>query len=156
MKRIALPLLISFIFLLMGTAVQAQPVMKGKAKNVINRSAIVIYAAHKYTIVNQVFTGNLKKAVVHQNLAISLYKDGLYMRAIHHSRYAREFAALQLEANKGTYPAGFEPAFDELPDGPEPNQDLLDFNADESTFNSTISDDEELSKEKLDNLEIKE
>lgn len=156
MKRITLSVLISFAFLLFNSATQAQPVMKDKAKNVVNRSAIVIYAAHKYTLANQVFTGNLKKAVVHQNLAISLFNEGRYMRAIHQSRRAREFARLQLEANNGNYPAGFEPTSDELPEGPVPEAAELDAEADSSLFNSTISDDQKLSKEKLDNLEIKE
>ncbi|MGD9492594.1 MAG: hypothetical protein AB7V36_04505 [Bacteroidales bacterium] len=157
MKRIALiPVIFSLVFLFMGASVQAQPIMKEKAKKVVNRSAIVIYAAHKYTITNQVFTGNLKKAVVHQNIAIMLFLEGKYMRAIHQSRRAREFARLQLEANSGRYPAGFEPESDEMPEGPQPDNSELDAEAEASEFNSIINDDEALSKEKLDNLEIKE
>ncbi|MPM26333.1 hypothetical protein SDC9_72834 [bioreactor metagenome] len=157
MKRIAiLPVLVSLVFLFMASAVQAQPVMKEKSKNVINRTAVVVYAAHKYTMANHIYTGNLKKAVVHQLLAISLYDQGKYVRAIHQSRRAREFARLQLEANSGTYPAGFEPSTDETPDGPAPTEAELDTEADSSAFNSTVSDDKALSSEPLDGLEIKE
>ena len=157
MKRIALlPVLISLVFLFMSASIQAQPVMKEKAKNVINRSAIVIYAAHKYTLANQVFTGNLKQAIVHQYLAIALFNEGKYMRAIHQSLRAREYAGLQLEANKGNYPAGFEPANDELPEGPVPEAAELDAEADSSGLQATVGSDEQLAKEPLNDLEIKE
>jgi hypothetical protein len=157
MKRIALlPVLVSLIFLFMTASVQAQPVMKEKSKKVINRTAVVVYAAHKYTMANHVFTGNLKKAVVHQRLAISLYDQGKFVRAIHQSQRAREFARLQIEANSGIYPAGFEPATDETPDGPAPSATELDTEADSSALNATVGDDKALSSEPLDDLEIKE
>jgi hypothetical protein len=158
MKRIAfLPVLLSFFLLFAGTAlVQGQPVMREKAKKVINRTAIVVYAAHKQTIANQVFTGNLKKAVIHQRIAIKLFHEGKFMKAIHHSRRARDLARLQIEANHGTFPAGFEPTSDESAEGPAPTNEQLDEEANSSEYNSTSGDDKQISTEPLDDMEIKE
>ncbi len=156
MKRLAiLPVLLSFFLVILASGtVSAQPVMREKAKNVINRTATVIFTAHKWTLANHVFTGNLKKAVAHQRFAIKLFNEGKYMKAIHHSRRARELARLQIEANKGTYPAGFEPTADEAPEGPAPSNEELDQAV--STDESGIADDKELSEQPLDNIEIKE
>ncbi len=157
MKRIAfLPIIFSLSFIFLNVFTQAQPVMKEKSKEVINRSAMVIYAAHKYTLANKVYTGFLKQAVIHQYVAIALYYEGKYMRAIHQSRRAREYAGLQLEANNGIYPSGFEPANDELPEGPTPDRDELDAEAIASGLSATVPNDEALSKGILDDLEIKE
>lgn len=156
MKRLAiLPVLISFFFVILASGtVSAQPVMREKAKNVINRTAIVIFTAHKWTLANHVYTGNLKKAVAHQRFAIRLFNEGKFMKAIHHSRRARELARLQIEANKGAYPAGFEPTADESPEGPAPSTEELDQAV--STDESGTADDKELSEQPLENIEIKE
>ena len=158
MKRIEFfSVLLSVFFVLVCTSFShAQPVMKEKAKNVINRTSVVVYAAHKYTIANQVYTGNLKKAVVHQQIAISLYNDGKYVRAIHQSRRARELARLQIDANSGQYPPGFEPGSDESPDGIAPTNEELDAEADSSTLSATTPGDKELAAQPLTDIEITE
>lgn len=156
MKRIALlPLLLSFTFVLLSSGIiSAQPVMREKAKNVINRSAAVVYTAHKWTMANKVFTGNLKKAVVHQRFAIKLFNDGKYMKAIHHARRARELARLQIEANAGTFPAGYEPSSDENAEGPAPTNEELDLEV--ATDSAATAEDKDLSTQPLNDLEIKE
>lgn len=135
---------------------QAQPVMKEKAANVIKRTAVALDAAHKATSENKVYTGNLKLAVIHQQFSIELFNEGKYMRAIHHSQRARELSRLQLEANSVICPEGYEANFDEKPDGPKPDAEALDDDANKSQFSKIVADDKILSSNPLKNIDLSE
>ncbi|MGL5888528.1 MAG: hypothetical protein ACRC3B_01505 [Bacteroidia bacterium] len=111
-------LLILFLFAgaLAYTEADAQPGRRGPrakratvrraekvhARRVIRRTAIVIVSAQKKVKENKVYTGNLARAVAHQRYARKLYLQGRYLRAMHHSRRARQLAILAIKANKGT------------------------------------------------------
>lgn len=112
--------LLLFLFVLAGTlaftAAEAQPGQRGPrakrqtvrraekvhARRVIRRTAIVIQHAQKKVKENKVYTGNLARSVAHQRYARKLYLQGRYLRAMHHSRRARQLAILAIKANKGT------------------------------------------------------
>lgn len=79
---------------------------KMHAKRVIRRSAIVIRHAQVCLQENKNYTGDLARAIAHQRYARKLYFQGNYLRAMHQSRRARQFAMLSIQANKGTEPAG--------------------------------------------------
>lgn len=74
---------------------------KVHSRRVIRRTAVVILAAQKKVKEGKVYTGNLAKAVAHQRYARKLYLRGNYLRAMHQSRRARQFAILAIQANKG-------------------------------------------------------
>lgn len=95
------------LFFLFGQ-VFPQSVMKDKARNVINRTAIVLYAAHKATAAHKVYTGNLQRALVHQKIAIKLYYEEKFGKAIAHSIRARELAIRHILTNNEQVPQGFE------------------------------------------------
>ncbi len=76
------------------------------AKRVIRRTAIVIRHAHNLVKENKNYTGDLARSVAHQRYARKLFFEGKYLRAMHQSRRARQFAILSIKANKGTEPAG--------------------------------------------------
>lgn len=100
LKKMLLFIIAPLIFI----SAQAQPgrkIMKVKTHRVIRRTAIVIASAHNKVKENKVYTGNLGKAVAHQKFARSLFRRGMYARAIHHSRRARLLAAMAIKANKG-------------------------------------------------------
>lgn len=155
-KISVLTFLFSFaLFLATSVQLNAQPVVKQKAKKVINRTAVVIHAAHKETMVHHVYTGKLKHAVAHQRFAIRLYHEGRFMRSMHHSRRARQLAHMHIEANKGTPPPGFELQNDERPDGMiPPNTDI-----DKALENNPDIDrgptEEEMINGQLENIDIK-
>lgn len=74
---------------------------KVHARRVIRRTAVVILAAQKKVKEGKVYTGNLARSVAHQRYARRLYLRGNYLRAMHQSRRARQFAILAIQANKG-------------------------------------------------------
>ena len=73
---------------------------RGQARAFLNRTNKVIMKAKGSVNVGQVYTGDLVKAVYHQKFARSLYKDGKYTRAIHHSSRSRALAFAAIKANK--------------------------------------------------------
>ncbi len=83
----------------------AGPVERIHAKRFLRRTAAVIIHAHKVVKEGKVYTGNLARAIAHQHYARKLYREGKYLRAIHHSRRARHLAFLAIAANKGKEPA---------------------------------------------------
>jgi len=158
MKRFALfQILFSFILLMAASFTShAQPIMIEKSKQAIHRTATVIQAAHDATVTGQVFTGNLKQAVLHQQFAIQLFLDGKYIKAVHHSRRARELARIQIEANQGATPAGFEAAADEATDGPAPAAEELDAALSTSLLNKTSEDEKAIAAKPLTGIDINE
>ena len=158
MKRFAIfQTLFSFV-LLMATSINghAQPIMIEKSKQAIHRTAILIQAAHDATASGQVFTGNLKQAVLHQQFAIQLFSYGKYLKAVHHSRRARELARMQIEANLGTTPAGFETSSDEATDGPSPSAEELDAALSASLQNKTSEDEKAMAAKPFTGIDINE
>lgn len=125
-------------------------VKKEQAKRVIRRTAVVIHVARKKVREGKVYTGNLARAVAHQRLAIRLYREGKFFRAIHHSRRARHLAILAIKANKGAETADMRMTKEEqdtmkggpsdteldnalmkdLPDAPQKDEEVLDSEAD--------------------------
>lgn len=158
MKRFALfQILFSFILLMAASFTShAQPIMIEKSKQAIHRTATVIQAAHDATVTGQVFTGNLKQAVLHQQFAIQLFLDGKYIKAVHHSRRARELARIQIEANQGATPTGFEAAADEATDGPAPAAEELDAALSASLLNKTSEDEKAIAAKPLTGIDINE
>ena len=75
---------------------------KVHARRVIRRTAYVIREAQQSEKDGKVYTGDLARAVAHQRYARKLYFRGEFLRAMHQSRRAREFAILAIQANKGT------------------------------------------------------
>jgi len=136
--------------------VDAQPVVRQKTKRIINNTAVVIHKAHKETMVHHVYTGNLKKAIAHQRFAIFLFNEGKYMRAMHHSRYARQLAKLHLDANLGieSQPIDFGP--EEQPDGMIPTDAELDKALEEHPEFLETGDEESMMGGPLEDIDIKE
>jgi len=158
MKRFALfQILVSFILLMVASVTgHAQPIMIEKSKQAIHRTATVIQAAHSATVTGQVFTGNLKQAVLHQQYAVQLFSDGKYIKAVHHTRRARELARTQIEANQGTTPAGFEASSDEPLDGISPAAEELDAALSASLLNKTTEDEKAMTTKPLTGIDINE
>ena len=102
MKTIAKSLLVLIASTVFFNIAEAQPLLKMKTHRVIRRTAVVIIAAHKKVKEGKVYTGNLARAVAHQKYARKLFRRGMYLRAIHHSRRARLLAILAIQANKGS------------------------------------------------------
>lgn len=158
MKRFALFQILFSFMLLMATSLtsHAQPIMIEKSKQAIHRTATVIQAAHDATVTGQVFTGNLKQAISHQQFAIQLFSDGKYIKAVHHTRRARELARMQIEANLGTTPAGFEASSDEATDGPSPSAEELDAALSAALMNKTSEDEKAIAAKPLTGIDINE
>lgn len=111
-----IPLLALFIIAISAPDVSAQrrmasrrsgPALRIKSKRVIRRTAVVVLAAQAAVKDGKVYTGNLARAVAHQRFARSLWRRGMYLRAIHQSRRARVLALMAINANKGTVKADY-------------------------------------------------
>lgn len=104
MSTLKLGLLILFaaFFTVSDAEVYAQPALRMKARRVIKRTTIVVMAAHRNVKEGKVYTGDLARSIAHQKFARSLFRRGMYVRAIHHSRRARLLAVMAIKANKGT------------------------------------------------------
>src|SRR3990172_5435572 len=87
-------------FFLTTAVSDAQPLQRHKARKVIHRTAVAIFAAQKAVREHKVFTGHLARSVAHQRLAKRLFLRGMYLRAIHHSRRARLLAFRAMDANR--------------------------------------------------------
>ncbi len=134
MKNLRLTLLLPLLLLMImpDVSIAAGPVAKKiHAHRVIRRTAVVIIHAHKKVKETKNYTGDLARAIAHQKFARKLYRRGMYLRAIHHSRLARLYAIKSIKANKGTDPAeaSFTPEEEELmksgPSEAELTQELL-------------------------------
>ena len=77
-------------------------------RRVLKKTAFIIHIAHQKVKENKNYTGDLAKAVKHQQFAKKLYMVSRYKRAMHHSRTARKYAILALKANKGEDSADFK------------------------------------------------
>src|ERR1044072_2720135 len=75
---------------------------KVHARRVIRRTAYVILKAQKQVKEGKNYTGDFARAIAHQRYARKLYFQGKFLRAMHQSRRARQFAILAIQANKGT------------------------------------------------------
>jgi hypothetical protein len=75
---------------------------KVHSRRVIRRTAYVILKAQKQVKEGKNYTGDLARAIAHQRYARKLYFQGKFLRAMHQSRRARQFAILAIQANKGT------------------------------------------------------
>ncbi len=75
---------------------------KVHARRVIRRTAYVILAAQKQVREGKNYTGDLARSIAHQRFARKLFFQGEFLRAMHQSRRARQFAILAIQANKGT------------------------------------------------------
>ncbi len=112
MKKIILISLLLFV----GFGLTAQNRVKDankannqlSAKKVLRRTAIVIRNAHGVVKQNNVYTGNLSKAVRHQKFARVMYRSGKFGKAIRHSRRARQLAFIAINANKGKVDPAWE------------------------------------------------
>jgi hypothetical protein len=62
-----------------------------------------------------VYTGDLSAAIAHQHMAIRLYREGEYERAIHQCMDARNFAFAAMRANKAEIRAEWQ--FDQREQG---------------------------------------
>ena len=104
MKTLKLSLLLLLVaFISFGSAeVFAQPALRGKANRVLRRTNVVILVAHKSVKEGKVYTGELARSIAHQKYARILFRRGMYLRAIHHSRRARLLAVIAIKANKGS------------------------------------------------------
>ncbi len=96
-KHLILVLTISFFVLNAGSVIAQNRI---QARAFLNRTNKIIVKAKGAVNVEKVYTGDVVKAVYHQRLARSLYKDSKYQRAIHHSYRARELALAAIRANK--------------------------------------------------------
>lgn len=104
------PLLVLFLLAVSAPNLEAQrwkkntkasPALRVKSKRVIRRTAIVLLAAQNDLKTGKVYTGNFARAIAHQRFARNLWRKGMYLRAIHHSRRARVLAFSVINANKG-------------------------------------------------------
>lgn len=96
---------------------------------VMKRTHFVIVEARKAIKLNKNYTGKFAKARLHQKVARRKFTAGQFLRAIHHSRYARLLAFKVIQENKGTIPQGY------------------DFNPEELQVIGTNPQDAELEKE---------
>ena len=152
-----LSFVLTFAFIFASAVfVDAQPVVREKTRRIINNTAVVIHKAHKETMVHHVYTGNLKKAIAHQRFAIFLFNEGKYMRAMHHSRRARQLAQMHLEANLGLPPKPVEFGPDEQPDGMIPPDADLDKALEEHPEYMDPGSEESLMEGMIEEIEIKE
>lgn len=140
MKNIALKIVTLFL-LINSTALFSQRppvrprmaareivITKIHAHRVIRRTAGVINIAYIKVKENKNYTGDLARAVAHQRFARKLYRRGMYLRAIHHSRVGRIYAIKAIKANKGadSNDYSFTAEEEELMKNPPSDQALMD------------------------------
>lgn len=124
----------------------AQPARRVGARKAIRRTATVILYAQKQVKEHKVYTGNLAKAVRHQRHARFLFRNGKYVRAIHHTRRARQLAFLAIQANKGSIDNDWdlsndEPLKEKVPGDAELESELSSANlTDQDIINAVLDD----------------
>lgn len=99
MKKLMTVLLLIGILVLNATVLFAAPKDRNHARHVIRRTAVVLVAAQKSANEGGVYVG-LGRAVGHQMVARELFRQGHYLRAIHHSFRARALAINVLRRNQ--------------------------------------------------------
>jgi hypothetical protein len=102
-----------FLFLIPAFSFAGPQIKKEQSKRVLRRTAVVILVAHKKVKEGHVYTGDLAKAIAHQQFARKLYREGKYFKAIHQSRRARFLAIQAIKANKGAETAEMKYSKDE-------------------------------------------
>lgn len=125
MKGIRLGLIALFMASVF-TTLDAQPVLRNKARHVLKRTTVVILAAQRSVRTHKVYTGHLARSVAHQRYARRLFMRHKYMRSIHHSRYARLLAFKAIRANKGVVDKSWEFDNQEGAGKDAPNEQALD------------------------------
>ncbi len=95
-RIILLILVLIFVF---GATLKAQN-RQMDAKKFINHTNLVLRETAKIVKKNRVYTGNFTKAVRHQKLAITLYRNGEIKKAVKHSYRARQLSVLCIKANR--------------------------------------------------------
>jgi len=88
-----------------GYAVSRPVDSEREARHMIQRTAVVIRAAHKQVTEHKVYTGDLARAVAHQKFAKALFLRGDYIRSMHQTKWARHLAVKAIIANEGQTPA---------------------------------------------------
>jgi len=98
-KHFSLLLIVAFALICQTNNLFAQGGML-EAKAFLNRTNGIIMKAKGAVEVGKVYTGDVVKAVHHQKYARQMFKEGKYMKAIHHSYRARILAFDAIKANK--------------------------------------------------------
>ncbi len=75
-----------------------------RAKRMIKKTANVIVIAHRHVNEHRNYTGDLARAIQHQKVAVHLYHQGEYIRAMHQTKFARRLAVAAIRANSGSEP----------------------------------------------------
>lgn len=104
---------------------------KEKVFHYLKRTNVAIMHAQKAVKKGGVYTGDLSRAVAHQQVAIKMYKQDQLKKAIAHSKLAREHAFKAMEANHINRQAG------------------LEFSAEESALHEGIANNAVLEKEMI-------
>lgn len=148
-------LILSALFFSLSN-IYAQPVVKQNAKKIINRTANVIHIAQQSSENTKILTGDFKKSVSHQVLAVHLFDEGKYNLAICHSLESRKLAKNHIVANSGTLPSELEISDSEKPDVEYlTNEQLNDAAENFDGLYKSVSE-EKLAKANLTNIDISE
>ena len=91
-----------------ATSPKASPNIKLHSHNAVTQTALIIKDAQATVKRGKVYSGNLAKAVNQQNLAVTFYNKSEYIKAIHHTRYARKLAVGTIRANRGKVATSME------------------------------------------------
>ncbi len=91
------------------------PNLREDAKIIIHRSVPVIVEAQNDVTRGRIYTGDLSAAIAHQHMAVRLYREGQYERAIHQCMFARNYAFAAIRANKAVIKAEWQ--FDQREQG---------------------------------------
>lgn len=150
MKKYLLTLLLFF-----GVGVvNAQPLMRLKARSVLHRTAIAIYGAKKELQADKHYTGNFARAVAHQRFARRMFLRRNFLRAIHQSRLARRFAFALMKENNRPIPAEWEFTSEENDIAKDENMSDDDLYREMKSSNNDVKlDDEELLNADLSDLD---
>jgi hypothetical protein len=141
-RKFAFYMLGTLWLLLAGQVIAQGGGLRERADRSIRQTSIVLAIGRQAVKKNKVYTGSLAKAHNHREYAIWLFRQGNYVRAIHHSRRSRNLAAEAIRANQQQVQA--ELLADEgtaLP-GPVPSDTELDEDL-QFNFNATIRSDEQ-------------
>lgn len=148
--RLFLTLLAPLLFF---SFAQAQPAKRIAARKCIRRTTVVMHHAHKKLKENKVYTGHMARSYRHQRYARFLFRQGKFVRSIHHSRRARQLAFMVIKANKGTVEKDWEFTKDENPGGKAISDEALEKELPKDDENLT---DESLSKGDLKDIDVEE
>lgn len=133
----------------MANAQKRPNVSMAKAQQTLKRTHFVLLKAHQAVKKNQVYTGDLAKAVAHQKRAKKYYAMKNPHRAILHSREARKYAFKVLADNKATSDVdkSYELNADEQAMmGVEDNSLSLEKDLEQTTFDDKTITDKEMTE----------